>query len=75
MAVDLFNMLAEYDEGTPEHNRVAVELHRELGLKVWDEFVTDVDISDEPPPNTDPWRRASFERAVALRRLLVEATT
>ena len=48
-------------------------LHRELGLKVWDEFVTNVNVDDVPP--IDPMRRASFERAVELRRQLISCCT
>jgi hypothetical protein len=70
-AIDLFIQIMEYDED----GHIALELHRELGLKPWDTFVTWVDINDEPPPNIEPWKRASFERAVELRRQLISLCT
>ena len=43
------------------------------GLKVWDEFVTNVNGNDVPP--IDPMRRASLERAVELRGQLISFCT
>ena len=79
-AVDLFRLAVKMeDDGVPadsrEYGDVAVALHRELGLKVWDEFVTNVNVNDVPPPNIDPMRRASFERAVDLRGQLMSLCT
>jgi hypothetical protein len=57
-----------------EYNQVGVALHRELGLRVWDENVLDVNIDDLPSPSLDPMRRNSFMRAVELRRQLILRT-
>jgi hypothetical protein len=77
-ALDLFRLAVKMeDDGVPvdsrEYGDVAVALHRELGLKVWDEFVTNVNVDDVPP--IDPMRRASFERAVDLRGQLMSLCT
>jgi hypothetical protein len=63
---------AKIPEST-EYNQVAVALHRELGLRPWDVFVTDVYVVSVPPPNL-AMRVASFKRAVSLRSLLIQAT-
>jgi hypothetical protein len=79
-AVDLFRLAVKMeDDGVPadsrEYSDVALALHRELGLKVWDEFVTNVNVNDVPRPNIDPTRRASLERAVELRGQLMSCCT
>jgi hypothetical protein len=77
-ALDLFRLAVKMeDDGVPldsrEYSDVALALHRELGLKVWDEFVTNVNGNDVPP--IDPMRRASLERAVELRGQLISFCT
>jgi hypothetical protein len=79
-ALDLFRLAVKMeDEGVAadsrEYSDVALALHREVGLKVWDEFVTNVNVNDVPPPNIDPMRRASLERAVELRGQLMSFCT
>jgi hypothetical protein len=79
-ALDLFRLAVKMeDDGVSmdsfEYADVAVALHRELGLKVWDEFVTNVNVNDAAPPNVDPMRRASLERAVELRCQLLSCCT
>ena len=79
-ALDLFRLAVKMeDDGVPvdsrEYNAISLELHRELGLKVWDEFVTNVNVNDVPPRSIDPMRRASLERAVELRRQLISCCT
>jgi hypothetical protein len=79
-ALDLFRLAVKMeDDGVSmdsfEYADVTVALHRELGLKVWDEFVTNVNVDDVPPPNIAPMRRASLERAVELRRQLISCCT
>jgi hypothetical protein len=79
-AVELFGLILDMDDdevpmGSERYGKVAVELHRELGLKPWDEFVHWVNADDEPPPNIEPWKRASFVQAVELRRQLEELCT
>jgi hypothetical protein len=74
-AVDLFKCAVDMEEnliphGSPEYMNVALELHRELGLKPWDEFVVNVCVDDELP--SDPIRKARCKQAVELRRQLEE---
>jgi hypothetical protein len=78
-AVDLFRQILDMDDkevsvSSERYGSVAVDLHRELGLKPWDEFVHWVNVDDLPPPqpNIEPWKRDSFEQAVKLRRQLEE---
>jgi hypothetical protein len=77
-AVDLFRYAMELEDngspvGSAEHNRIAVELHRELGRKVWDVNLFDVHVDDPPPRDFDSMRFASWETAIALRAELEQA--
>jgi hypothetical protein len=56
--------------GSPEHNSLAVQLHRELGRRVWDTNVLDVDVDAPPPDEPVRMKRESWETAVELRRAL-----
>jgi hypothetical protein len=51
-AVDLFKLALTYhdpDPRDPTYANIELELQRELGLKVWHEFVLDITVDDELP--------------------------
>jgi hypothetical protein len=61
------------EHGSPEHNALAVRLHRELARKVWDVNVLDVNVDDAPPDEPVPMKLESWLMAVELRRELEAA--
>jgi hypothetical protein len=69
-AVALFKLALTYhdpDHRDPTYSNVVLELQRELGLKVWDEFIVDMTIDDEPPPNLKD--QFSIDRWLYVREL------
>jgi hypothetical protein len=77
-AIDLFQYAMELEEngaavGSAEHNRISVELHRELGRRVWDVNVLNVHVGDSPPDEPVPMKLESWATAVELRRQLEQA--
>jgi len=59
-------------EDSDYFKRVALELHRRLGLKPWHENVFDLTIDDEAPD--DPYEYALWKRVMDLRKALMLAT-
>jgi hypothetical protein len=77
-AVDLFaHIMRRQSEGVSIHSTelldLAADLHRTLGLKIWEEDVLDVRVGEEPRADSDPMKAASFRKVVELRRQLEEA--
>ena len=72
-AVNLFRYAMELPVGSAEHNRIAVELHRELGRRPWDWNVLDIAADDPPPDEPVPAKLESWEVAAELRRALEAA--
>jgi hypothetical protein len=72
-AIDLFQYAMDLAVGSVEHNRIALELHRELGRRPWDWNVLDVGVDDPPPREPVFAKLESWKAAVELRRQLQAA--
>jgi hypothetical protein len=77
-AVTLFKYWLKNEKtmGHDEQTRVSLELHRELGLKPWDENVLDFTIEEEMPKSylKDEIKQAGWLKAQSLRRQLIAMT-
>jgi hypothetical protein len=74
-AVRLFKIgLQMLHRGVPddasEFYNLEMELHRELGLRPWHEFIFNVGVGDVPRPTDDSMKQVAFEHVVSLRRAL-----
>jgi hypothetical protein len=71
-AVSLFARAVSLERGSPEHSRVAAELHRSLLLRPWHASVLDAD-PDDASPTGDGLTEQHRAHVRDLRRQLEEA--
>ena len=64
---------AGMDPDSRQRLDLSMELHRELGLQPWDFFVDEVPIDGIADPSWEPRKRASYTKAVTIRRHLALA--
>jgi hypothetical protein len=63
---------AGLERGSPEHNRIAVALHRALARRPWDTDLLSIDVDTPPPRDSDSTKLRSWATAIELRRQLVQ---